>query len=156
ANRMVVPSGWLQTVDISRSKYCFKRSAGILLSGRGSTLTFYFQGKAIESKPGDTIAAALYRNGQRVFTRSFKYHRPRGLFCVAGKCPNCLMNVNGVPNVRTCITPACDGQNVKAQNAFPSLETDFLSITQHFDWMMPVGWYYKTLTHPAVWRAAEP
>jgi sarcosine oxidase subunit alpha len=115
-----------------------------------------FHDKLIEAQPGDTIAVALYRSGQRIFSRSFKYHRPRGLLCVSGKCPNCLMNVDGVPNVRTCITPVREGMQVKAQNAYPSLETDFLSVTQRFDWLMPVGWYYKTMTHPAMWHAAEP
>jgi sarcosine oxidase, subunit alpha len=117
---------------------------------------FFFQGKSIVAKAEDTIAAALYRGGQRIFSRSFKYHRPRGLLCVSGNCPNCMMNVDGVPNVRTCITPLREGMKVKAQNAFPSLETDFLSVTQHFDRLMPVGWYYKTFTHPTMWHAAEP
>jgi len=117
---------------------------------------FFLQNKAVEARAGDTIAAALYRGGRRIFSRSFKYHRPRGLLCVAGNCPNCLMNVDGVPNVRTCITPVREGAKVKPQNAFPSLETDFLSVTQHFDRFMPVGWYYKTMTHPAMWHAAEP
>jgi len=117
---------------------------------------FFFQGKSIEATAEDTIAAALYRSGRRIFSRSFKYHRPRGLLCVSGNCPNCMMNVDGVPNVRTCITPVREGMKVKAQNAFPSLETDFLSVTQHFDRLMPVGWYYKTFTHPAMWHAAEP
>ena len=119
-------------------------------------MKFRFHERVVEAQPGDTIAAALYRNGQRVFSRSFKYHRPRGLLCVSGRCPNCLMNVDGVPNVRTCMTPVRDGMKVKGQNAYPSLDTDFLSITQRFDWLMPVGWYYKTLTHPALWHAAEP
>ena len=119
-------------------------------------MKFYFQDRSVECKEGDTIGAALYRNGQRIFSRSFKYHRPRGLLCVSGKCPNCLMNVDGIPNVRTCITPVHNGMKVKAQNAYPSLETDWLSITQRFDWLMPVGWYYKTFTHPAMWHAAEP
>jgi sarcosine oxidase subunit alpha len=117
---------------------------------------FRFHDKTIEAQPGDTVAAALYRSGQRIFSRSFKYHRPRGLLCVSGKCPNCLMNVDGIPNVRTCITPVHEGLKVKAQNAYPSLETDFLSVTQRFDWLMPVGWYYKTFTRPAMWHAVEP
>jgi sarcosine oxidase, subunit alpha len=117
---------------------------------------FFFQRKPVEAVPGDTIASALYRGGQRIFSRSFKYHRPRGLLCVSGNCPNCMMNVDGVPNVRTCITPVREGMSVKSQNAFPSLETDFLSATQHFDRLMPVGWYYKTFTHPAMWHAVEP
>lgn len=119
-------------------------------------MKFHFQNKAVVAKDGDSIAASLYRNGQRIFSRSFKYHRPRGLLCVSGKCPNCLMNVDGIPNVRTCITPVRDGMKVQAQNAFPSLETDWLSMTQSFDWLMPVGWYYKTFTHRAIWHAAEP
>ena len=119
-------------------------------------MKFYFREKTVEARQGDTIAAALYRDGQRIFSRSFKYHRPRGLLCVSGKCPNCLMNVDGIPNVRVCITPVCDGMKVRPQNAFPSLELDFLSITQHLDWMMPVGWYYKTFTHPTMWHLAEP
>src|SRR4249920_1360029 len=112
---------------------------------------FSFDGKAIAAVQGQTIAAALYASGVRIFSRSFKYHRPRGLLCVSGKCPNCLMNVDGIPNVRTCITPVQNDMKVKAQNAYPSLETDWLSITQRFDWLMPVGWYYKTFTHPAMW-----
>jgi len=117
---------------------------------------FFFRGKPVQAMPADTIASALYRAGQRIFSRSFKYHRPRGLLCVSGHCPNCLMNVDGVPNVRTCITPVREGMSVKSKNAFPRLETDFLSATQYFDRLMPVGWYYKTFTHPAMWHAAEP
>ena len=75
---------------------------------------------------------------------------------MAGKCPNCLMNVDGAPNIRTCATEVRDGMQVRHQNASPSLETDWLSGVQRFDWLMPVGWYYKTMTRPAMWHAAEP
>jgi len=118
--------------------------------------TFEFDGKTVEAHAGDTIASALYRGGRRIFTRSFKYHRPRGLLCMSGKCPNCLVNVDGTPNVRSCITPAQAGMEVRHQNAFPSLDNDWLSGVQRFDWLMPVGWYYKTMTHEWSWHAAEP
>jgi len=117
---------------------------------------FFFDGEPIEAQPGDTVASALYRAGRRIFTRSFKYHRPRGLLCLSGHCPNCMMNVDGVPNVRACVTPAREGMRVRHQNAWPSLEQDWLSAAQHFDSLMPVGWYYKTLTHPSAWHVAEP
>ena len=123
---------------------------------RSQTIRFEFCGKPVEARAGDTVASALYRSGQRIFTRSFKYHRPRGLLCLSGKCPNCLMNVDGVPNVRACITPARAGMQVRHQNAYPSLEHDWLAIAQRFDWLMPVGWYYKTMTRPSTWHAAEP
>ena len=103
-------------------------------------VTFEFDGKPIVARAGDTVAAALYRCGRRIFTRSFKYHRPRGLLCMAGKCPNCLVNVDGTPNVRSCITAVRAGMRVRHQNAFPSLDHDWLSCVQRFDWLMPVGW----------------
>ena len=118
--------------------------------------TFEFDGKTVEARAGDTVASALYRAGRRIFTRSFKYHRPRGLLCMAGKCPNCMMSVDGTPNVRACITPARAGMKVRHQNAIPSLENDWLAGVQRFDWLLPVGWYYKTLTKPWAWHAAEP
>src|SRR5205814_2328677 len=119
-------------------------------------MTLQLNGRSIEARPGDTVASALYRAGRRIFTRSFKYHRPRGLLCLAGKCPNCMMNVDGAPNVRACITPARAGIQIRHQNAYPSLENDWLSGVQRLDWLMPVGWYYKTMTRDWSWHAAEP
>src|SRR5438105_494752 len=92
------------------------------------TVSFTFAGRTITALGGQSIAAALYAAGTRIFTRSFKYHRPRGLFCVAGDCPNCLMQVDGRPNVRTCIEPARDGQVVLPQNVWPSLQFDVLRV----------------------------
>ena len=87
--------------------------------------------------------SALYASGRRVFSRSFKYHRPRGLLCVGGNCPNCLVTVNGVPNVKACEKPAEMGMLVNSQNTWPSLNTDFFSIFDKMGWLMPVGFYYK-------------
>ncbi len=106
---------------------------------------------------GDTVASALYASGVRIFSRSFKYHRPRGLLCVAGKCPNCLMNVDGVPNVRACTEPVRDGMVVRHQNAWPSLNHDALSILDRLDAFLPVGFYYKSLIRPKfMWHLAQP
>jgi sarcosine oxidase subunit alpha len=126
------------------------------MANGSANFTFEFDGKPVEARQGDSVASALFRAGRRIFTRSFKYHRPRGLLCMSGKCPNCLVNVDGTPNVRSCVTPAREGMQVKHQNAFPSLENDWLSQVQRFDRLMPVGWYYKTMTHEWSWHAAEP
>jgi len=42
--------------------------------------------------------------------------RPRGLFCAIGKCSSCMMVVNGIPNVRTCITLVEDGMRIEPQH----------------------------------------
>ncbi len=111
-------------------------------------LTFTFEGRTIQARPGQSIAAALYAAGVRTFTRSFKYHRPRGLLCVSGDCPNCLMHVDGRPNVRTCVEPARQGQIVTHQNAWPGLGFDALRIFDHLDWFLPVGFYYRRFHKP--------
>ena len=69
-------------------------------------VVFSFRGKSVRAYEGDTIGSALFAAGQRVFSRSFKYHRPRGLLCGSGSCANCMMQVDGAPNVRVCAEPA--------------------------------------------------
>jgi sarcosine oxidase subunit alpha len=135
-------------------------AAGPLPPGRfiapDRRLTFTFDGRPIPAMAGQSIAAALYAAGVRVFTRSFKYHRPRGLFCVAGDCPNCLMQVDDRPNVRTCMEPAREGQVVRHQNAWPSLGSDVLGIFDKIDRLLPVGFYYKRFHKPRwIWPMFE-
>jgi sarcosine oxidase subunit alpha len=124
--------------------------------GPNPPITFTFDERPIEAYEGDTVAAALFAVGVRIFSRSFKYHRPRGLLCCAGRCPNCLMNVDGTPNVRTCVTPVRAGMQVRHQNAWPSLERDALSVIGRIERLLPVGFYYKTFIHPrALWPVYE-
>ena len=47
---------------------------------RGRPLSFTFDGRRVEGFAGDTIASALLASGQAVVGRSFKYHRPRGIW----------------------------------------------------------------------------
>lgn len=123
---------------------------------RNTTVTFTFDRQRYTAYAGDTIASALYRAGIRTFSRSFKYHRPRGLLCISGDCPNCLMNVDGAPNVRSCMTQVEAGMTVKSQNAWPSLNHDVMSITDKFSALLPVGFYYKTMIWPrSLWPAYE-
>jgi len=120
---------------------------------RAGTVTMYFDGQPIEAFVGDTIGSAAYSAGIRLFSRSFKYHRPRGLLCCAGRCPNCLVTVDGTPNVRACMAPVAEGMRVEPQNVFPSLQRDFLAVIDKLDRLLPVGFYYKTFIYP---RSAWP
>ena len=123
-------------------------------SSRAATgpCSFTFDGKTVTAKAGQTIAGALHEAGVHVLSRSFKYHRPRGLFCATGRCPNCLCTVNGEPNVRICTTAAKPQAVVTSQNAWPSVNFDMMSIFNSLDRMMPVGFYYKSMHKPrALW-----
>ena len=131
-------------------------AGGGRLVDRRQTFTFSFEGKAIAAHPGDTIGSALARAGVSAISRSFKYHRPRGLLCCAGHCPNCLVQVEQEPNVRACTRPAQEGMTVVAQNAWPSLKRDVMSLTALGDRFLPVGFYYKTFIRPrALWPLYE-
>ncbi|HIG45222.1 MAG TPA: (2Fe-2S)-binding protein, partial [candidate division Zixibacteria bacterium] len=77
-----------------------------------TSITITYENREIPARTGQTIAGAMYEAGVRIFSRSFKYPRPRGLLCAAGRCPNCMVNVNGEPNVRACMTPVEEGQEV--------------------------------------------
>ena len=127
------------------------------LIDRSKMVEFEFNGRRIAAYDGDTIATALYAAGVRIFTRSFKYHRPRGLLCAAGRCPNCLMTVDGTPNVASCAVPVAAGMVVRQQNAWPSVEHDLLAVLDRLDRVLPVGFYYKALHTPKIaWRIAGP
>ena len=116
-----------------------------------------FEGRRVALEPDDTIASALFRAGVRTFSRSFKFHRRRGLYCLSGDCPNCMMTVDGDPGVRTCVTSAADGQTVVRGSGWPSAERDLLSAFWLLRRLLPVGFYYKTMIRPrAAWRLAEP
>ena len=119
-------------------------------------MSIEFEGREVAIQPGDSLAAALYRDGVRVFSRSFKYHRPRGLYCLSGDCPNCLVTVDGEVNVRACQCAAKDGQVVSRQNAWPSVDRDALNVIDKMHPLMPVGFYYKTMAKPKfAWPLAE-
>jgi sarcosine oxidase subunit alpha len=115
-----------------------------------------FEGKRVPIDDGDTVASALYRAGVRTFTRSLKHHRRRGLYCMTGDCPNCLVTVDGQPGCRACTTPARDGCSVRRESGWPSTERDVLKITDHLHRFMPVGFYYKVFVRPRwAWEFAE-
>ncbi len=123
---------------------------------RSVPVEFEFDGRRVQGFRGDTVASALYAQGTRVFSRSFKYHRPRGLLCCSGNCPNCLVTVGDEPNVRACTRAVEPDLRVRSQNAWPSLRFDLLSLLDKLHWLMPVGFYYKALHRPkALWLLAR-
>ncbi len=78
-------------------------------------VTIYYNGEPIEALRGEPIAAALINAGIKSFRTTQKKHEPRGIFCAIGRCTDCKMIVDGVPNTRTCVTPVQDGMRVEEQ-----------------------------------------
>ncbi|MBF0411377.1 MAG: (2Fe-2S)-binding protein [Desulfamplus sp.] len=118
-------------------------------------VVFDYKGKDYAGFKGDTIATALYHNGVKIFGRSLKYHRPRGLYSLDGECSNTCMEVDGIPNVRTENTLLKQGMKVKEQNVKGSAENDMMGFIDKLDFMMPAGFYYRTMHKPAVlWPVA--
>ncbi len=87
----------------------------ILKYVRGNPLKFYFEGEERTGYESETVGAALYATGLKEFSHSFKLDRPRGIFCAIGQCASCRMRIDGVPNIRTCITPLKEGMKVERQ-----------------------------------------
>ncbi|WP_022666854.1 2Fe-2S iron-sulfur cluster-binding protein [Desulfospira joergensenii] len=118
-------------------------------------IPFTYKGKIYNGIKGDTIASALYANGIRIYSRSLKYHRPRGLYSLDGECSNAMMEVDGIPNVRTETTYLKSGMVLKEQNVKGSADKDLMGFMDKLDWAMPAGFYYNTMHKPAkIWPVA--
>jgi sarcosine oxidase, subunit alpha len=92
----------------------------------GGPLSFSLDGDRLEGARGDTVASALLRAGVTTFTRSIKYHRPRGPFCLSGSCGQCLMRIDGVPSLPACRVPLREGMQCARQNAPLGADADVL------------------------------
>ena len=122
---------------------------------REQPIRFNYGGQSYKGLEGDTIGTALYANGTRIFSRSLKYHRPRGLYSLDGECSNTCMEVNGIPNVRTENTLLKTGMSVQPQNVKGSADRDPMGFMDKMDWAMPAGFYYRTMHKPArIWPVA--
>lgn len=77
--------------------------------GKRKRLKIFVNGTAIEAYEGETIASAISASGIKTFRVTRRKREPRGIYCYRGRCTDCIMQVDGRPNVRTCITEVKDG-----------------------------------------------
>ena len=123
---------------------------------REQSFTFRWNGAAVPAYAGDTIASALAASGRRVFARSYKYHRPRGLLTASYHDPGCFFQVGDEPNVRGAHRLAEPGADVRSQNTWPSLNFDAKAVNQLVGRFLGPGFYYKTFIKPQrLWPAYE-
>lgn len=123
---------------------------------RSRSFTFTWNGRAVGGYAGDTIVSALAAQGERVFSRSFKYHRPRGLLTASYLDPGCFVQVGDEPNVRGAHRQAAPGLTVRSQNTWPSLRFDIKAGGDLLAPFLGAGFYYKTFIWPRrLWPAYE-
>jgi sarcosine oxidase subunit alpha len=124
---------------------------------RKRPIGFWLDGRDVLGFVGDTVASAIAAAGVVVTGRSFKYHRPRGLFCMTGACANCMVRIDGVPNLRACQTLLKRDMRVERQNGIPSVDFDLARGVDRFSFFFPAGFYYKAFYRPRfMWPLAEP
>jgi len=126
---------------------------------RARPLSFSFNGNDVRGFAGDTVASALLAGGHVLVARSFKLHRPRGVFSCGPEEPNALLDVGlggeRTPDTRATDIEANDGLVCRPGNAWPSLKFDIAAINARFAALLPAGFYYKTFMWPH-WHLFEP
>ena len=126
---------------------------------RSQSLSFEFNGRRLSGHPGDTLASALLANGVRLVGRSFKLHRPRGIFSCGVEEPNGLVDLSDgatrTPNMRATQVELYEGLVAASVNCWPSVEFDLGAINNRIAALLPAGFYYKTFKWPH-WHFFEP
>ena len=129
------------------------RAPSGLLVNHNKTVEFSFEGKIYTGLEGDTIASALAANNVWLLSRSFKYHRPRGVMSMAGLEADTLVQLEHEPNVAADRRKITSDLKVMGQNYSGSLENDRDAMIGKFSHFMPVGFYYKAFFRPrGIWQ----
>ena len=115
---------------------------------RNKPISFTWNGKKYTGFAGDTIVSALIANGVEIFSRSFKYKRPRGVLSASFHDPNCTVQVDDEPNVRGAHRELQAEMIISPENVWPSLSFDVRSANQTVSRFLSAGFYYKTFMKP--------
>lgn len=139
-------------------RYGYRLRAGGLID-RQKAITFTFNGSTFKGHPGDTLASALMANGVRIVGRSFKYHRPRGLYGAGLEDPNSMLAVRDGhgydPAIRAGQVLLAEGLDARSVTGWPSPDFDVAAGAQLLAGFLGAGFYYKTFKWPT-WRLFEP
>ncbi len=127
---------------------------------RDKVINFRYDNKSLQGYEGDTLASALLANGITLVARSFKYHRPRGIYTAGSEEPNALVQLESgartEPNRRATEVEIYEGLSASSQNCWPSVNFDLGAINAKVSRLLPAGFYYKTFMWPAsLWTTYE-
>jgi len=119
---------------------------------RNQPLSFEYNGKILQAYQGDTIASALLANAVSNVSRSFKYHRPRGVISAGVEESAALLTVaegkGDVPVVRSTLRALAEGQKINSHNCYPNVNFDIGRILDFTHRLWPAGFYNKTFKWP--------
>lgn len=119
---------------------------------RNRPLSVSFDGKKLAAFHGDTLSSAMLASGVSLAGRSFKYHRPRGIFSAGVEEPGALVHLREgnrhEPNARATVTEVFDGLISTSQNAWPNLRLDVGVVNDLLSPFLSAGFYYKTFIGP--------
>ncbi|MCH6587539.1 MAG: sarcosine oxidase subunit alpha family protein [Proteobacteria bacterium] len=137
----------------------FRLAEGGLID-RTQPVGFRFNDTPYQGYAGDTLASALLANGVHLVGRSFKYHRPRGVFSAGAEEPNALLQLGegarSDPNMRATQVELIEGLTAKSQNCWPGVGFDVSALLDKLSRFLPAGFYYKTFMWPAsLWMKYE-
>ncbi|QDZ12764.1 FAD-dependent oxidoreductase [Devosia ginsengisoli] len=115
---------------------------------RSHKIQFSFDRQSVHGFAGDTIASAMAGEDRWILSRSFKYHRPRGILTMAGQDANTLVQLPDEPNVRADLRPIAEGIEVIAQNVTGTADNDHKAVLDKLGRFLPVGFYYRSFFRP--------
>ncbi len=129
----------------------FRLASGGLVD-RERPVRFRWNGRSLSGYAGDTVASALLAEGELVVARSFKYHRPRGVYSAGVEEPCAYVTVgagsHAAPNAKATATELRDGMEIFGQNAWPGVRFDLGAVSGTLSPFLPAGFYYKTFIGP--------
>ena len=126
---------------------------------RSRSVSFLFNGRPYSGLQGDTLASALLANGVQLVGRSFKLHRPRGIFSCGLEEPTGIVDLidgfHRTPDARATVVELAEGLVAESVNCWPSVGFDLGAVNGWFAPLLPAGFYYKTFKWPN-WHVFEP
>ncbi|MGI9338915.1 MAG: sarcosine oxidase subunit delta [Gammaproteobacteria bacterium] len=141
----------LQTANTKAKPAALPKATNRLSSGgridRAQPVRASFDGKALPAYRGDTLASAMLAAGQSIIARSFKYHRPRGIYSAGAEEPCALIHTDA-PNTLATTAEVYDGISARGQNAFPNVRFDINAAAEWLSPFIAAGFYYKTFIGP--------
>ena len=120
---------------------------------RSRTVRFTFNGRSYQGFAGDTLASALLAAGELLFSRSWKYHRPRGIVTSGIEEPSALVQLergaHTIPNAKMPEIELYDQLVGESVNGWPGALARLFSVNRWGTPLFPAGFYYKTFMWPA-------